>query len=358
MTTQQQRLHEVDLLRGIACLSVLAFHYLFLGPKMGWMQGFEYDFTDSIARYGYLGVHLFFLISGFVILMSTQDATPRSFFISRVARLYPTLWIGATLTASAAWILGDTGFTVSIRDYLVNLTMLAHWFKTPFVDGAYWSLAYELHFYIFVWLALRFGLMKNLQWLLVGWLLISAVNAMRPMWPVEFWLNAKWAPFFIAGGVFYLIRTRGITPARLGLLSASFALALIYALLDGHRQNQSAGNEFIQLPVIAAVITAIFLVFWLIAVNRFQVPKSPLVYYAGALTYPLYVIHQNLGYMLFKQLHQAWGSTLIALAIMTTAIFCLSWAVHVIIERPAGKLLRNALNKRYQINFFTSFGGR
>ncbi len=347
MKLQPLRFNEIDLLRGIACLSVLAFHYLSFGPKAHWMQGIDYPALASVARYGYLGVHLFFVISGFVILMSAQDATPRSFFASRAARLYPALWVAATLTAGTAWILGDTRFPVSFQDYLINLTMLAHWFNVPYVDGAYWSLAYELHFYIFVWVALRLGLMGHLQWLLAGWLLISAINAVRPMWPIEFWLNAKWAPFFVAGGVFYLIRTRGITSARLCLLAVAFILALVYGLSDGQRHSQSTGNALIEMSVVAGMITAIFFVFGLIALNRFQMRASLITYFSGVLTYPVYVIHQNFGYMIFEQFRQSWNNVPLAMTLMLIAVFAFSWAIHAFTERPLGQFLRRVLDNRY-----------
>ncbi|RZA28395.1 MAG: DUF1624 domain-containing protein, partial [Lysobacteraceae bacterium] len=101
------RFHEIDYLRGFACLCVVAFHWFSRGPNLGLMPGVEFPQAEAVARYGYLGVHLFFMISGFVILMSAQGATPRSFAAARAARLYPALWVCATLTAGAAWLLQD-----------------------------------------------------------------------------------------------------------------------------------------------------------------------------------------------------------------------------------------------------------
>ncbi len=343
-SSQSLRFNEIDFLRGIACLAVLVFHYFSRAPRAGWMQGVDYPAIELMARYGYLGVHLFFVISGFVILMSAHDATPRAFVASRVARLYPTLWVGATLTAGTAWLLGEGQFMVSMRDWLINLTMLAHWFDAPYVDGAYWSLGYELHFYIFVWVALRLGLMHRLPWLLVGWLAISAINAVKPMWPLQFWLNAKWAPFFVAGGVFYLIRTQGETLGRYALLAASFVLALIYAL--GDAASQGTGPEAVALRpvVVGTVVTAIFGVFWMIATGRFTMRASAITFYAGALTYPVYVIHQFFGAMLFEQLRMALGSVPLAMALVVAAVAALAWAIHVGVERPLGKRLRRLLD--------------
>jgi peptidoglycan/LPS O-acetylase OafA/YrhL len=337
------RFHEIDFLRGLACISVLAFHFLSRGPQTHTMPGVAFPLVEVAARYGYLGVHLFFVISGFVILMSAQAATARNFAASRASRLYPALWAAATLTAGAAWMLGDARFAVSGADYLANLTMLPHWFGAPYVDGAYWSLACELHFYIMVWLAIRLRLMTRLEWLLAGWLVVSALNAIRPMWPIEFWLNAQWAPLFAAGGVFYLVRTQGVTLARLALLAVSFALAQFYALGYGPLHDAPAGQGSVSAVVVVSIVTAIFALFWLIASGRFRMKASPLIYYAGALTYPLYVVHQNLGFMIYGRLHKASGMVTVSLVLMLAALLLISWCIHAYVERSLSQVLRRWL---------------
>ncbi len=344
MSSASIRFHEIDFLRGFACLSVVAFHLLSRGPAVGAMPGADFALADPIARYGYLGVHLFFLISGFVILMSAQGATPRSFVVSRATRLYPALWAGATLTAGAAWLLQDVHYVHPLGTYLVNLTMVPHWFGVPYVDGAYWSLAYELHFYILVWLMIRFSLLSRLEWLMAGWLLVSTLNAVRPMWPLEFWLCAKWAPLFTAGGVFFLIRTRGVTWQRLVLLAASFVLAQVYASGDASLRNAGAETSDMARVVVGLIIAAFYLLFALIASARLQMRASPLVFYAGVLTYPLYLVHENLGFMVYTRLYGSIGQAGVALALTLVLLMSISWCIYACVERKLGPLLRRWLS--------------
>jgi peptidoglycan/LPS O-acetylase OafA/YrhL len=339
------RFHEIDFLRGLACISVLAFHFLSRGPDTGTMPGVDFPLLAAIAHYGYLGVHLFFVISGFVILMSAGDATPRGFAASRASRLYPALWAGATLTAGVAWLAGDARFMVSSADYLVNLSMVPHWFDVPYVDGVYWSLAYELHFYILVWLAIRLGLMPRLEWLLAGWLGISTANAFFPTWPAIFWLNASWAPFFTAGGLFYLVRTQGFTPLRGILLALSFVLAETYALRDGPLEGVVLSKAPVGVvATVVLVVAAIFGLFWLIAKGRLRMRPSPFIFYARVLTYPMYVIHQNLGFMLYGGLHRATGLVVAPLLGTLALLLVLSWCIHAAVERPLGRFLRRRLD--------------
>jgi len=53
--------------------------------------------------HGYLGVNLFFMISGFVILWTARDRTPSGFVLSRITRLYPEFWIGVRLRSPFCW---------------------------------------------------------------------------------------------------------------------------------------------------------------------------------------------------------------------------------------------------------------
>src|SRR5690606_21030767 len=131
------------------------------------------------SRYGYLGVHLFFIISGFVIFLSVRRATPRQFLASRVSRLYPAFWVAVLLTWAVVQWHEVGAFRVSWADMLVNLTMVPHWFDVPYVDGVYWSLTVEVQFYILVWLALKLKLMGRGEWLLGGWLLGAFANLLR-----------------------------------------------------------------------------------------------------------------------------------------------------------------------------------
>ena len=337
MSQPAPRLHALDLLRFLACSAVVAFHYLSRGPNAGWMADVSYPALEALAHYGYLGVHLFFVISGFVILMSTQGATPRDFVASRVARLYPALWAAATLTAATAWLLADRRFSISLPDFLTNLTMVPHWFGVAYVDGAYWSLSIELHFYIYVWLVLFCGQMHRVEWLLAAWLGVSALNAIRPAWPAEFWLDAKWAPLFVAGGLFFLVNTRGLTPRRGILLLASWFLAIFYAM------REAAPSESLSPLICAGVITAIFALFLAISCGQISIRRSFVTAAAGALTYPAYLVHQNFGYMIYEQLQALTASTPVSLAVTIVIVILISWAIHRWVEKPAGRLLRRRI---------------
>jgi peptidoglycan/LPS O-acetylase OafA/YrhL len=144
------RVNEIDLLRFLAVMAVVIHHYAFRGYAADDMSVMPYPLLAPIAQYGYLGVHLFFTISGFVILMTAGSGDLRKFIVSRIARLYPAFWVCCTITFIATLIIGGTHYHATVTQYLANMTMLSGFIGVESIEGAYWSLFIEMQFYAFV----------------------------------------------------------------------------------------------------------------------------------------------------------------------------------------------------------------
>jgi peptidoglycan/LPS O-acetylase OafA/YrhL len=340
-----QRFHQIDFLRGLACLSVIAFHFLHRGQQGGWLTESTWPWLQSVAVLGHLGVHLFFMISGFVILMSAQDSTVRGFIASRVARLYPAFWVGVLLTSLVAWVSHSQKFAVTPGQVLVNLTMVPQWVQVEFVDGAYWSLAVELQFYLMVIALLHFGQMRRVEWWAAGWLVIASVNAVRRMYPLEFWLDARWASLFVAGMIFYRISRKGWNGQRYLLLLWAYVLSVWYGWKGADAGK--LGQELVSLgtPVQVVVWLTIFhLVFLAIIGGRLKMRASPLVYWFGALTYPVYLLHQNIGYILLMAPGWQQVDFHVRVLVVLAGVVLVSWLVHEWVERPLSKRLRGLID--------------
>ena len=133
----QGRFKELDLLRGIAALAVVLYHYTGHAVKY-----YRFPFHFSIGSYG---VPLFFTISGFVIFWTLEKCvTIRDFAVSRFIRLYPTYWAALGLLFVATLLSGEQPW---LRAYAVNATMLQAFVGVDHLDIVYWSLSVELMFY-------------------------------------------------------------------------------------------------------------------------------------------------------------------------------------------------------------------
>lgn len=338
----RNRVNEIDLLRFLAALSVVIFHYAFRGYAADGRSDLPYPLLAPIAKYGYLGVELFFLISGFVILMTAARGDLRSFAVSRFVRLYPAFWACCTITFIAIVLVGGGRYSASLTQYLVNMTMLSRFVGVPSIDGVYWSLFVELQFYGLVAALLLIGRIHQAQGFLLLWLAATVALKVVPIDALRFLLIADYSPYFIAGAMSFLIWSNGMTLVRMAAIFISLMLAL-HGALSGVAQFESHYATQMNQSVIAGIITAFFVAMLLIATRRIGFLGRRRWLIAGALTYPLYLIHQNLGFMLFNIAYPAinvhllfWGTITLMLGI--------SYAVHVLIERRYSPTLKRMAN--------------
>ena len=140
---QRQRLDYVDGLRGLAALVVVLQHAAQLVQNAG--IGYYAPLLETI-NLGRFGVVLFFLISGLVIPFSFRGERPlRDFAISRLFRLYPAYWLSIPVLAALAV---HNGRIITADMVLANLTMLQGLWHGPNIGYGYWTLTYEMSFYI------------------------------------------------------------------------------------------------------------------------------------------------------------------------------------------------------------------
>lgn len=339
----RMRVNELDLLRFLAALMVVFYHYTFRGHAADNLSVMPYPWLAPVAQYGYLGVELFFLISGFVILMTAASGSLRGFLISRFVRLYPAFWAACTLTSAVTLLLGGERFHVAVSQYLVNMTMLSGFVGVRSIDGAYWSLFVELRFYALIALVLLLGQIKRIQPLLIGWTVVTAALEFVQVGLLRNVLIYEYAPYFIAGATFYLVRSSGLTTQRAGLLLANLALALRHSLaalpeLDKHYATH---NDPI---VVGACVVVFFAVMLAVSTGRAGPIGQRQWLTVGALTYPLYLIHQNIGYMVFNALYPAVPSHVLLWG--TVALVCVGARVlNTQVEGRTAKPLKRALER-------------
>ena len=160
-----QRFQELDVLRGLAALAVVVFHYAAHVEK----YYDDFPFTLPAGKYG---VQLFFCISGFVIYWTLERSrTLGDFAVSRFSRLYPAYW-----TAVLLWIACDVfilGTKPWLGGYLANATMLQSYLGIADLDGVYWTLGVELTWYAWMGVIFAAGALDRMVWIGAVWLVAS-----------------------------------------------------------------------------------------------------------------------------------------------------------------------------------------
>jgi peptidoglycan/LPS O-acetylase OafA/YrhL len=287
------RIDAIDGLRFLAAIAVLLFHFAFRAWNTTAPGVLGYPVLSGIAQYGYLGVDLFFMISGFVILMSAGHGVPRKFVRSRFLRLYPAYWACVALTF--AWLaLKPDASPPATTTLLANLTMLQSFLGYPSLDGSYWTLAVELQFYALILLVLWCRQLQRIDLVLAAWLTLAiAADRVPALNAASGALALSWCHYFVAGAISFRIRSAGLTPLR----AALFGLALLQALRKGlwymQLKERLTGTPYEPLVVLALIV----LFFGIFAWFAFGGGRARLagLAYPGALTYPIYLIHGAIG---------------------------------------------------------------
>ncbi len=337
--SRRERFYELDLLRFLAALAVVFFHYGFRGFSADGYSSVRFDELAPFAKYGGFGVNLFFIISGYVILLTASMRDAKGFAVSRITRLFPAYWFAVILTSCCILLIGGGVFHVTWRQFLVNLTMVQEVFNVESVDGVYWTLIIEIKFYLMIFVLLIFRQIKWINIFLYCWCLLSAINLFIPFSSyLEFFLFPKYAPFFVAGCVFYQARKNGYCIKMAVLLVASLILGDLHSLRE--LPSFTAYYDAPLSPVVVSVIIgSFFLFFFLISVGRMQVINKPVMYRLGILTYPLYLIHQNIGFMVFNASGEYLNRWVLLGGVLVLMI-AISFAIHVFIENPVRRWIK------------------
>jgi peptidoglycan/LPS O-acetylase OafA/YrhL len=343
------RLAAVDGMRLIAALSVALFHYTVSWRIDGHSPpAYFLPRLSHVTIYGFLGVELFFLISGFVICMSSWGRRLGDFFTSRVSRLYPAYWICVLITAAVVTLAPVVGGvpvtgTPDLVAIGVNLTMLHEPMGVPSVDTVYWTLFVELRFYLLFALVVWRGLTYRRTVLFCALWMTAALIAPSLHSPLlDTIAIPAYAPYFVAGIAMYLIHRFGPSPLPLAIVGFSWLVCLqrvTERVADVH-----PGFAVPRWPGVL-VVTLAYAVLLAVALgwaNRIRWRWLPV---AGCLTYPFYLLHQRIGYSIMRHAYAATRLPVLILVGGTlAAMLVLAWLVHRVVERPLTPLLRRSLS--------------
>ena len=305
-----KRLYGLDGLRGVAALAVVAYHYF-----------------DSLAYYGLLGVELFFIISGFVILMTLERVkTVGEFALHRFARLYPAYWLSVVVAGCFLLLTHQA----SIGQAALNATMLQGFFGHSDLVDPYWTLAFELWFYVLMAILFAFNQLKNLECLALIWLAVMfAFRAVMIFgrgtglyWNWQFHLLAmpQFGHLFIAGMMIYRARSHGWSRSTAAVL----LLAIIYSAFG--RPDWAAVSS----PVYF-VVNAIFICAVVSASAQGGFFDAPLLVWFGQRSYSIYLLFEPARLIAIYVLGDDLAGVATGLA-LTMIAASLSWTF---IERPA-----------------------
>lgn len=345
-TSASGYIYGIDLIRFLAALSVAIFHLSWLIQSINWLMPF-----------GWVGVEVFFVISGLVIANSADGATPKSFAIGRFLRLYPAAWCAALLNGTIIFLLTAASFQqLGIHvwqtpwAFLRSLVLLGN---NNFLASAYWTLPIELTFYSLIWLMIYFRQFAKIQILAMGLIAWSstyigliALHMIGLIHYQVFELGYGWKTcsllrhgvFFGLGILVWLFKEKRLRKLGWLVLFGGLVMAVveicyraaeITLVMERNSAYRHTGVMMIECCV--AFLIAFCAIILSVRFNE-SFPANArfrrVVRMSGLTTYPFYLLHEALGGLVLFEMHRMGFSYLsgipIALICIAVASICVA----------------------------------
>jgi peptidoglycan/LPS O-acetylase OafA/YrhL len=313
---------------------------------------------DSLLRQGNLGVDVFFVLSGFAISHSVRNGNYTLGYLARFAlrrsiRLDPPLWVTIAaeliLIKLALRFYPDLGTPMpSVGQVVANITYLQHFVASRDIVPVFWSLTYEVQFYLVTvlslviwqhtverrdpphWKAVGAGAVASLALLYSALLFLDVLST-----PKDFLFIDRWFQYFLGvlawAAVTRRIRVRTFLGAWLAVLAVVAA---------------SSAPPYRILATYAALITSALLVWAGVSGRISMILAGRVAQFLGKISYSLYLLHLVVGWRFVSLCKRLLGAqfsptqaTLVLLAGMALSIAS-AWLMYVLLEAPSIRLAR------------------
>lgn len=209
-------------------------------------------------------------------------------------------------------------------DFVANLTMFQSYIGFKHVDGAYWTLAVQLMVYIFMG-GLFFILKKNIKLFLLSIIIWVGIDVVLSI----YYIKGGVVPFqslfirttihlFLQGLLIWYITNESNRKERLLALSILMILPL-YSLF----------NFSFQYTIFNFLISSLIC---LISVKKWSYNKSNIFTFVGSISFPMYLLHQNIGFLIIRYMDTIGLTHEIFIFIPISIIIMLSWGVTLFVE--------------------------
>jgi len=342
----------VQALRGLAALWVVLFHASATDDFPTLEAALPAPVTEWLFHAGHFGVAIFFALSGFVIAYSLRSVTFSwgllgRFTLRRSLRLDPPYWASIILVTAFAWLSAyakHEPFALPAPGQVAaHLLYLQELLRIPELNAVYWTLTYEIQFYLFFVLVLVATHMilapkraAAAAWGLFTLLALAGAGGLFGHLLPGLFLSL-WDAFFVGALAYAASVHREATYVLFALVAAMLARAAI------------TGDGFAAISALTGVL--------FYASLRFNFAETALSWrglqFLGAISYSLYLVHNPVtGAATFLLGHTGLiGSAareLLSLLIVITATIVSATLFWVAVERPSHRLSRRIRMDRHR----------
>lgn len=327
---QEKRIDILDFFRAIAAIFVVLYHYttryneLYGHIKVNYILDF---------KYGCMFVSTFFILSGFLIVRTLEkEKSWFKFILSRFVRLWPTFVIAMTFTSITLYF-GGLVFAdrvPTIKQYILNLTMFPGYIGSSPIDGAYWTLPVEIIFYGIISATILLKSKNKIKFMCILWSLTSLIVntlslttnsiALRVLKTI---LITEFSQLFITGIILFILYKEKNWKDK------SMYICLAICLVN---QYMSLGMEYTVFYIIEVIVFVITVVLRKVNIPNWLNNKA--VKFIAKISYPLYLIHQMIGYVIINKLQSLGMVSELYILIPITISVIISYLLNRYIEIP------------------------
>ena len=338
----------LDYLRGLSAILILLYHYTIRYEQIfGHIGSYPVYFT-----YGCEAVKVFFLLAGYFGIKGIEKRKPIEYAVKRFTRIYPVFWVCIIISFISTTLLLPAR-AVSVKDMLINFTGIPDLLHAEYVDGAYWTLLCELGFYFIVFMICVLRLQKHTDKLLIlGAAVEAAISFMpnREIFAVLRGLDSKfYFHCFIAGGIIavaeeFLKKHKNTRYSKGDIIKLIlYSLTLAVSVAEQFIRHDTPSGLFF---VLATAVTVILI---LInekgsTLNKTAAKCLSFFEFIAAISYSLYLFHQNMGYIIISLLEKIGLTNEIFLIIPIGFSIAAAYLLNRFVEKPAAALSKKLLN--------------
>ena len=230
-------------------------------------------------------------------------------------------------------------FIFSAFDALVNMTMINKLFGVDYVDGAYWTLTYELVFYFWFFCMLAIPTIRIT--VLFSFLLFMSLLSILGLVDTNIYIvwGGDFIAYFIAGAMFYQIFNGKASLDVYLTLLASVAVTFFQLKLQVDKKNFNPNVDLDIIPPYL-IVSLFYLFFTCLALGYFNSFRWRFSYLLGMLTYPCYLLHQNIAYIIFNSVAYDINKFYLLFFVILFVLF-LSFIVAQYFEKPIANKVKS-----------------
>ena len=318
---------SLDLLRILACFLVIMYHWSGHGGFNAIL--FEkleseslFNFIKFPSEIGFVGVDIFFILSGAVIAKLALRATPTQFIVSRLVRIYPVYFFACVL---ALLISPFASFKEDRGSYLWSLSGLHFWIGGESIIETSWTLFFEINFYLIVfaglWIRYRSGkklVTSDLLALTYLWLFLTIFFGKLNYEFLNLILIRDYGAYFILG--ISLAQFSNINENKKWIPVITLSFLLSWKELLARLNAFSNLSLHVYLAFLILLLTSVVILIGtrenIDAKLRFS---NKFTYTLSLMTYPIYLLHETVGLSLVYLINKQFNH--LAIAYVSVFIF-------------------------------------